>query len=89
MKNLIRNIYSSDLSELNDAYSVPPEIRRTLAKYECLEQKLCENLTDENAEIFAQYLSLSPEIENEASFHAFYCGMRFAAKLFTELLSNN
>ena len=79
MPNILEDLYYGNISPCQRAVRPDGKVRKLSQKHCDLESKLSESLTEEQREIFEQYLSASADLLDANCLDSFITGFRLGA----------
>ena len=80
MPNILEDLYYGNLTPCQRAVRPDGKVRKLMQKQSDLETKLSESLTEEQREIFEQYLSISADLLDANCLDSFITGFRIGAR---------
>ena len=84
MSNILEDLYYGNLSPCQRAVRPGSKVRKLMQKQSDLEPKLNESFTEEQREIFEQYLSLTADLLDANCLDSFITGFRLGARFMHE-----
>ena len=87
MTDFIRELFDSDMSEVNRNYIPSAAAKSAKSKKESIYRELAARLDNETLRLFETYCDEHAVYATEEMFYAFYCGMKAAFKLFMGVLN--
>ena len=85
MPNILEDLYYGNLSPSQRAVRPGSKIKKLMQKQSDIESKLNESFTEEQREIFEQYLSVSADLLDANCLDSFITGFRLGARFTHEI----
>lgn len=76
MNSFIRDLYDSELSEVNKKFEYTDEAKGALKDREKAYNKLTEKLCEKDIDLLEDYISAAHIIKDDEIFHAYVSGMK-------------
>ena len=87
MPNILEDLYYGNISPCQRAVRPGSKVRKLMQKQSDFETKLSELLTEEQREIFEQYLSVSADLLDANCLDNFITGFRLGARFTHEIFA--
>lgn len=88
MRDFIRELYHSDLSETSRSHILTPKGCAAANRQDNIHERLSNSLEKSDLDLFEEYINLGITVRSEEIFHAYVCGMkdfiRLIASVFDE-----
>ena len=85
MPNILEDLYYGNISPCQRAICPGSKVKKLMQKQSDLESKLNESFTEEQREIFEQYLSVSADLLDANCLDSFITGFRLGARFAHEI----
>ena len=89
MPNILEDLYYGNISPCQRAVRPGSKVKKLMQKQSDLESKLNESFTEEQREIFEQYLSVSADLLGTNCLDSFITGFRLGARFTHEIFASD
>ena len=87
MPNILEDLYYGNISPCQRAVRPGSKVKKLMQKQSDIESKLNESFTEEQREIFEQYLSVSADLLDANCLDSFITGFRLGARFTHEIFT--